>query len=180
MLACKPLLMIGWGQERGAVMKSEAAAVGRNLAAERKKCKLSQEELAVKLHVTRQTISNWESGKSQPDIEMLKQLSVSLSVPVETLIYGKERPKHDRARIQNGIGSFCFHLSIAVYGIGLILGLKSGSGAYSPAPNSIAYAFFPSDALPVWAASLIFGTILLGISEIIRMLEEKARNESSI
>ncbi|MGE4277642.1 MAG: helix-turn-helix domain-containing protein [Lawsonibacter sp.] len=158
-------------------MKHGTTAVGLNLATERKKCKLSQEELAAKLHVTRQTISNWESGKSQPDIEMLKQLSVSLSVPVETLIYGKDKPKGAKARIQNEIGGFCFHLSIATYTIGMILGLKSGSGAYSPAPNSIAYAFFLSDALPVWAAALMFGTILLGISEIIRMLEEKASIE---
>ncbi len=41
----------------------------------RKKDGLSQENLAEKLNVTRQTISNWESGQTTPDILQAKQLS---------------------------------------------------------------------------------------------------------
>ena len=40
-----------------------------------KKDGLSQENLAEKLNVTRQTISNWESGQTTPDILQAKQLS---------------------------------------------------------------------------------------------------------
>lgn len=49
--------------------------VGACISRERKKAGLSQEALAEQLHVTRQTISNWESGKSLPDIESLKTLA---------------------------------------------------------------------------------------------------------
>jgi len=51
---------------------------------------LSQEQLAEHLHVTRQAISNWETGKTQPDIETLSQIAQYFDVSVEYLIYGKE------------------------------------------------------------------------------------------
>jgi Predicted transcriptional regulators len=41
----------------------------------RKQYNFSQEELAEKIYVSRQTISNWENGKSYPDIENLLILS---------------------------------------------------------------------------------------------------------
>lgn len=53
---------------------------------------LTQNELAERLFVTRQTVSSWENGRTQPDIETLLQLSEALSVSVEELIYG-EKPK---------------------------------------------------------------------------------------
>ena len=51
---------------------------------------LNQEQLAEQLHVTRQAVSNWETGKTQPDIETLTQLAEIFGVSVEYLIYGKE------------------------------------------------------------------------------------------
>lgn len=47
---------------------------------------LSQEELAIKLNVVRQTISKWEQGLSVPDADMLISLSEVLEVPVSTLL----------------------------------------------------------------------------------------------
>lgn len=52
----------------------------------RKKKILSQEELAEKLDVTRQTISKWELGQSKPDIEKIKEISRLFEVGVEELI----------------------------------------------------------------------------------------------
>lgn len=52
----------------------------------RKKAKLTQTELAEKLNVTRGTIANWESGTSNPNIEMLLELSRFFSVSVDYLI----------------------------------------------------------------------------------------------
>ena len=49
-----------------------------NLRARRAALGLTQEELAEKLHVTRQAVSNWENGKHQPDLEMLALLSWAL------------------------------------------------------------------------------------------------------
>ena len=47
---------------------------------------LSQEELAEKVYVTRQTISNWETGKSYPDIHSLLLLSSLFNVYLDHLI----------------------------------------------------------------------------------------------
>ena len=63
--------------------------VGQHIAAARKRAGLTQEELAARLHVARQTVSNYESMRSQPGIQMLVQLADCLQVPVETLIYGE-------------------------------------------------------------------------------------------
>lgn len=57
-----------------------------NIKTIRKSKGLSQEELAVKLNVVRQTISKWEQGLSVPDSEMLVTLSEVLETPVSTLL----------------------------------------------------------------------------------------------
>ena len=58
----------------------------QNIKAIRKSKGLSQEELAIKLHVVRQTISKWEQGLSVPDSNMLISISEVLETPVSTLL----------------------------------------------------------------------------------------------
>ncbi len=60
--------------------------LNENIKAIRKSKGLSQEELAVKLNVVRQTISKWEQGLSVPDSEMLISISEALETPVSTLL----------------------------------------------------------------------------------------------
>lgn len=60
--------------------------LNENIKAIRKSKGLSQQELAVKLNVVRQTVSKWEQGLSVPDSEMLISLSEVLETPVSTLI----------------------------------------------------------------------------------------------
>lgn len=57
-----------------------------NIKAIRKSKGLSQEELAIKLNVVRQTISKWEQGLSVPDSDLLISLSEALETPVSTLL----------------------------------------------------------------------------------------------
>ena len=57
-----------------------------NIKAIRKSKGLSQEELALRLNVVRQTISKWEQGLSVPDSDMLISLSEVLETPVSTLL----------------------------------------------------------------------------------------------
>lgn len=54
----------------------------------RKSRKLSQEELAEKLYVSRQTISNWERGKTYPDINSLLLIATVFDVSLDNLIKG--------------------------------------------------------------------------------------------
>mgnify|MGYP002650040275 FL=1 len=74
--------------------------LNENIRAVRKAKGLSQEELAVKLNVVRQTISKWEKGLSVPDADLLIALSEALETPVSTLLGETmtEPPKSDDIR----------------------------------------------------------------------------------
>ncbi len=60
--------------------------LSENIKAIRKSKGLSQEELAVKLNVVRQTVSKWEQGLSVPDADMLISVSEVFETPVSTLL----------------------------------------------------------------------------------------------
>ena len=53
--------------------------INENIKHFRKEKGLNQEELAVKLHVVRQTVSKWENGLSVPDADVLIRLAASCS-----------------------------------------------------------------------------------------------------
>ena len=60
--------------------------LNENLKMLRKEKGFSQEELASKVHVVRQTVSKWEKGLSVPDAEMLVQIADVFEVPVSRLL----------------------------------------------------------------------------------------------
>ena len=60
--------------------------LNENMKTIRKSKGLSQEELAIKLNVVRQTISKWEQGLSVPDADMLISISEVLETPVSALL----------------------------------------------------------------------------------------------
>lgn len=65
---------------------------------------LSQEQLAEKLYVSRQTISNWERDKTYPDVQSLLMLSILFGTSIDTLVKGdvtvmEEAIERDRKRM---------------------------------------------------------------------------------
>ena len=60
-----------------------------NLKALRKEKGITQEELAARLNVVRQTVSKWEKGLSVPDSDLLIKLAEILDVPVSRLLGSK-------------------------------------------------------------------------------------------
>ena len=60
--------------------------LNENIKAIRRSKGLSQEELAIKLNVVRQTISKWENGLSVPDSNLLISISEVLETPVSALL----------------------------------------------------------------------------------------------
>lgn len=62
--------------------------LGKQIKNYRKKGALSQDALAEKVYVSRQTISNWENDKSYPDVNSLVLLSEVFSVSLDQLIKG--------------------------------------------------------------------------------------------
>jgi len=68
--------------------------LNENIKNLRKSKGLSQEELAIKLNVVRQTVSKWENGLSVPDSSMLISLADALDTSVSELL-GEVTIKHD-------------------------------------------------------------------------------------
>ena len=62
--------------------------VGKQIKNFRQDLKLSQEELASKIFVTRQTISNLENGKNYPDVNSLIMLSQLFTTSLDILVKG--------------------------------------------------------------------------------------------
>ena len=147
--------------------------VGGFLSRERKQAGLSQEALAERIHVTRQTISNWESGKSLPDIEMLKTLAEVLEVPVERLIYGEAPPRRSFLSSPAFWEVWCRRPGLAVLVLGILSGFRAGSGAVQTPEGGAGWGFLWAEALPVWHAALIRGTVLLALSGILGRLNRE-------
>ncbi len=91
----------------------------RRLVELRKEKNLSQEELAEKLYVSRQTISNWERGKTYPDIDSLLLMATYFDVSLDNLIKGDvDAMKYqiDQSQLKKWLiigGSFWFLFSVA-------------------------------------------------------------------
>ncbi len=62
--------------------------IGQQLKDARKQSNLTQEDVAEKLRVSRQTISNWENEKSYPDIISIIELSNLYSISLDSLLKG--------------------------------------------------------------------------------------------
>ncbi|GEO77598.1 hypothetical protein LCR01_20410 [Companilactobacillus crustorum] len=65
--------------------------LGTRIKEEREKKGWSQNDLAEKLHVSRQSVSKWELGSAYPDIERLIQISDLFNVTLDSLIKGDNR-----------------------------------------------------------------------------------------
>ena len=62
--------------------------IGKQIRKYRTELKLSQDDLADKVYVTRQTISNWENDRNYPDVRSLVLLSNVFGVSLDILIKG--------------------------------------------------------------------------------------------
>ena len=71
--------------------------INENIKRARKARGISQEEMAVKLNVVRQTVSKWENGLSVPDADVLIQMADLLEVPVSRLLGVETQPGETRS-----------------------------------------------------------------------------------
>ncbi len=71
---------------------------GENLKKLRKEKGLSQQEVALRLHVVRQTVSKWESGLSVPDADLLVKLADVLETDVSHLLCGEADRRESRGQ----------------------------------------------------------------------------------
>lgn len=122
---------------------------------------LSQEELAEKVYVTRQTISNWENNKSYPDIHSLLLLSSTFHISLDQLIKGdvtimrEEISKSDLKQ---------FNRDGAIFTILLILSIVSA------VPLTVFLGYY----------GLLIAGIIWGISMIYALRVEKFKKKNDI
>lgn len=64
--------------------------LGANIRAKREQRGMTQQELASRLFVSRQTVSRWESGSRTPDVIMCKKIAMVLEIPLDDLICGAD------------------------------------------------------------------------------------------
>jgi putative transcriptional regulator len=86
--------------------------IGENLKTLRKQKGFSQEELAERLHVVRQTISKWEKNLSVPDADTLMQLAEILEVSVSELLGAKIENEHTASDVAEQLSRINEQLAI--------------------------------------------------------------------
>ena len=73
--------------------------IGKNIKTARLNQGLTQDQLAEKIHTTRQTVSNYETGKSNPDLDMLIIIAQALGCDIHRLIYGNKVDESKKRRL---------------------------------------------------------------------------------
>lgn len=73
--------------------------IGKNIRVLRMRKNMTQDELAEKLFVTRQTVSNYETGRSRPDVEMLAAIAAALDTDANTVLYGLPVPAERKRQV---------------------------------------------------------------------------------
>ncbi len=122
--------------------------VGQNILTVRKDQNLTQAEFGKLFHVTRQTVSNRENGKSYPDLEILTGISDRFHISLDKLI--KEDSKMVKRIDQERIfGTVRRERSITDFFTGAGTGLMA-SGLFSPASTGK-------------TATVIVGFVMIGI-----------------
>ncbi len=81
-------------------------SIGKNIAKYRKSLGLTQEELGVKLGVTNQAVSKWESEVSMPDVMLLPEIATALGISLEN-IYGIAKDPEKVSVSADDFPSFC-------------------------------------------------------------------------
>ena len=84
--------------------------LAENLKALRKAKGLSQEELAARLHVVRQTVSKWEKGRSVPDADLLIRLAEELDTTSAALLGPEVPPEAERGGTAEQLALSLIHI----------------------------------------------------------------------
>ncbi|MGG7178540.1 DUF3955 domain-containing protein [Clostridium paraputrificum] len=143
---------------------------------------LTQEQMAKKLNISRQAISNWENNKNLPDLEMIITISKVFSLSLDKLILGGDSMTNMSEKlIRDGSETRRAKINLISLGIGAILlcigvaciFLKSVSVEYIDAEGFLHENFF---LLPI-GFSFIFSSLVtfsvVGIKSIIDRIKNK-------
>lgn len=94
--------------------------IGSNIKKLRVAQGLTQDQLAERLFVTRQTVSSWERAASRPSLEQLETIAAALGEDVTTLLYGP-KPKYRPGRKRVILAGVLLALAVAAVVLGAVL-----------------------------------------------------------
>jgi transcriptional regulator with XRE-family HTH domain len=86
--------------------------IGKNIRDLRVEKGFTQEKLAEMLFVTRQTVSNYENGRTRPDVEAIRKIAAVLDSDVETVFYGLEGMQNRKAACRRMVISLAILLAL--------------------------------------------------------------------
>ena len=114
----------------------------------RKEHQLTQEEFGRLFHVTRQTVSNWENGKSYPDLQLLVDISNRFNISLDTLLKGDSRmiQEIDKERV-----------------MGMIKHEQSITDFFTGAGTGIVVSCLFSPNSTIRTAAIIVGLVMIGV-----------------
>lgn len=158
LLAC--LAHVEWGREMNIASK-----VGSRIRILREAAGLTQSELATTAYVTRQSVGNWERGRTLPDAESLKRLSAAFGITLDALLDERSeeylrQTARDRRTITVAIAlDFLWMLEILV-------GIVVTSIAHKFLSSNQAYAISDAENIvhtTIWIASIVASWKIQGI-----------------
>lgn len=138
----------------------------------RKERGLTQEQVASKLNISRQAISNWENNKNLPDLEMVVELSVAFDLSLDQLILGGKdmnnmtekliKDGSETRRAKMNLTSIIIGAALLVFGAACIL-IKANSVEYIDAQGFLHENFF---LLPIGFFFIFSGLITFAVTGI--------------
>lgn len=143
------------------------ASLGERLKSKREELGLSQEALAQKLYVTRQTISGWERGRSEPDLATLQKLSALYGLTVDALLNGVQVEERDHT-LQGAAGA-CYVLGIVLTGAALLGAIWGNMGVL---PLALCFGYGVVTNTIIWFA--FGGAIKSGEVSMLAGFEDRA------
>ena len=129
--------------------------ISKIIKEQRKKLSLSQEELAEKLYVTRQTIGNWENDKSYPDIHSLILLSQIFDMTIDNLVKG-DLEMMEQIIDKNDVKNYKRSLTIGFVAALIAIALGPPTGAIASLFFDLGITLF---TITLFAASLIIACL---------------------
>ncbi len=145
--------------------------IGKRLSVARAQAKRTQKQVAESLHVTRSTISNWENGRSFPDIASLVQLTDLYHISLDAIMKEDERLMHDlqvkEQQRRDGVHLLWATIMIAVFIAAILLA------------NLFSVSGFEMSRRIWWVLFFVFGMNIIAIAVATRTMK-KARTGTNL
>lgn len=126
--------------------------IGKNIRDLRQLKNMTQDTLAEKLYVTRQTVSNYETGRTRPDVDMVIKIAEVLETDANTILYGIPAPPERKTDLRK--------LLIAACALVVLIPLHSWVGNITEWYRQTWYVVWPKLLLGIFLTPPLF--LLMG------------------